>query len=152
MHIDHYNFGQIGIDDHSYDADVSVFPDHVQERWWRREGHRLARQDLETVLADVPQILVIGTGYYGRMKVPEETIDSLRAAGRWLRPHGADRTRGPWPRQRPPASGCEQHRQALLPPQGLVSRSSDGRATLSYAAKTAVSTFYAMIPSPTTGR
>jgi len=81
MHIDHYNFGQIGIDDHSYDADVIVFPDHVQERWWRREGHRLARQDLETVLADVPRMLVIGTGYYGRMKVPEETIDSLRAAG-----------------------------------------------------------------------
>ncbi len=24
---------------------------------------------------------VIGTGYYGRMQVPEETIESLRAAG-----------------------------------------------------------------------
>ena len=62
MHIDHYSFGRIGIEGHSYDADVIVFPDHVQERWWRREGHRLAREDLETVLAENPQILVIGTG------------------------------------------------------------------------------------------
>ncbi len=81
MEIDHYTFGRIGIGGRDYDADVIIFPDHVQERWWRREGHRLAQEDLETVLADAPQMLVIGTGYYGRMQVPEETIESLRAAG-----------------------------------------------------------------------
>lgn len=81
MHIDHYRFGHIDIEGHSYDADVIIFPDHVQERWWRREGHRLAQQDLTTVLARKPQMLVIGTGYYGRMPVPMETLDSLRSAG-----------------------------------------------------------------------
>ncbi len=81
MEIDHYTFGRIGIDGRDYDADVIIFPDHVQERWWRREGHRLAQEDLETVLADAPQLLVIGTGYYGRMQVPEEALASLRTAG-----------------------------------------------------------------------
>ncbi len=81
MEIDHYTFGRIGIGGRDYDADVIIFPDHVQERWWRREGHRLAQEDLETVLADAPQLLVIGTGYYGRMQVPEETLASLRAEG-----------------------------------------------------------------------
>jgi hypothetical protein len=60
---------------------VIIFPDHVQERWWRQEGHRLAREDLEPVLAEKPKVLVVGTGYYGRMQVPEQTLDALRSAG-----------------------------------------------------------------------
>ena len=81
MRIDQYRFGHIDIEGHGYDADVLIFPDHVQERWWRKEGHQLAREDLETVLTEKPEVLVVGTGYYGRMKVPEATIDSLRSAG-----------------------------------------------------------------------
>jgi hypothetical protein len=81
MQIDHYSFGHIDIEGRSYDADVIIFPDHVQERWWRREGHRLAQEDLDAVLAERPEVLVVGTGYYGRMEVPEKTLDSLRTAG-----------------------------------------------------------------------
>ena len=81
MDIDHYTFGRIGISGQSYDADVIIFPDHVQERWWRRDGHDLIPEDLETVLADAPPVLVIGTGYYGRMQVPEQTREALRAQG-----------------------------------------------------------------------
>lgn len=81
MKIDHYSFGRIGIGGRDFDADVIIFPDRVQERWWRGEGHRLSPQDLETVLYDKPQLLVIGTGYYGRMQVPQDTLASLRAKG-----------------------------------------------------------------------
>jgi hypothetical protein len=81
MHIDQYRFGHIDIEGHGYDADVIIFPERVQERWWRQEGHRLGRQDLKTVLAENPDVLVVGTGYYGRMLVPEETLDALRSAG-----------------------------------------------------------------------
>jgi hypothetical protein len=52
MQIDHYGFGHIDIEGRSYDADVIIFPDHVQERWRRREGHRLALDDLGSVIAD----------------------------------------------------------------------------------------------------
>ena len=81
MHIDQYRFGHIDIEGHGYDADVIIFPGHVQERWWRREGHRLAQEDRETVLAEKPEVLVVGTGYYGGMQVPEETLDVLCEAG-----------------------------------------------------------------------
>jgi len=81
MHIDQYRFGHIDIESHSYDADVIIFPDHVQERWSRKEGHRLAREDLDTVLAEKPELLVVGTGYYGRMQVADETLDALHRAG-----------------------------------------------------------------------
>ena len=81
MHIDQYRFGHIDIEGQSFDADVISFPDHVQERWWRREGHHLAQEDLETVLAEKPEVLVVGTGYYGRMQVPEDTLEVLRSEG-----------------------------------------------------------------------
>ena len=81
MPIDDYSFGQIRVAGRPYEADVIIFPDHVQERWWRREGHRLETQDLDTVLANRPELLVIGTGYYGRMLVPQQTLESLQTAG-----------------------------------------------------------------------
>ena len=81
MHIDQYSFGHIDIAGDSYDADVIIFLDRVQDRWWRQEGHRLTREDLDTVLADKPELLVVGTRYYGRMQVPEETLDVLRGTG-----------------------------------------------------------------------
>jgi hypothetical protein len=81
MHIDQYRFGHIDIEGRGHNADVIIFPDHVQRRWWRQEGHRLAREDLVTVLAEKPELLVVGNGYYGRMQVPEETLDVLRGAG-----------------------------------------------------------------------
>ena len=81
MRIDRYSFGRIGVGDRDYDADVIIFPDRIQERWLRREGHRLAEADLDTVLAEAPELLVIGTGYYGRMQVPKETRAAIRAAG-----------------------------------------------------------------------
>jgi hypothetical protein len=81
MHIDQYRFGHIDIAGHGYDTDVIIFPDHVQERWWRQEGHHLARGDIKAVFAERPEVLVVGTGYYGRMQVPEETLEALRNAG-----------------------------------------------------------------------
>jgi hypothetical protein len=81
MQIDQYRFGHIDVEGRGYDADVIIFPDRVQERWRRRQGHRLAQEDLETVFAEKPDMLVVGTGYYGRMQVPEETLDALRDAG-----------------------------------------------------------------------
>ena len=34
-----------------------------------------------TVLAEAPELLLIGTGYFGRMRVPEPTLAALRDAG-----------------------------------------------------------------------
>jgi hypothetical protein len=81
MRIDHYRFGHIGVGGRDYDADLIIFPDRVESNWWRREGHCLNPQDLATVLAEAPELLLIGTGYFGRMRVAEPTLAALRDAG-----------------------------------------------------------------------
>lgn len=81
MRIDHYRFGHIGVAGRDYDTDLIIFPDRVHLNWRRREGHRLDLQDLANVLAETPEVLVIGTGYFGRMRVPERTLAALRNAG-----------------------------------------------------------------------
>jgi len=79
--IDTYQFGQVVVDGTRYDADVIVFPGHVQANWWRREGHRLDVEDLESVLQFGPDVLVVGTGSFGAMDVPASTLDALRSRG-----------------------------------------------------------------------
>jgi len=79
--IESYSFGRIVIDGRKYTSDVILFPDRVNDSWWRREGHCLAIEDLSEVLHDPPEMLVIGTGSMGLMRVPEETINHLKKQG-----------------------------------------------------------------------
>jgi hypothetical protein len=70
--VESYKFGQITVNGKSYSSDVIIFPDRVKDHWWRKEGHRLRIEELKEVLEAKPDMLVIGTGYYGLMKVPAE--------------------------------------------------------------------------------
>ena len=79
--IDRYDFGEIQIDGHSYRSDVIVGPQRVRDGWWRQQGHSLSPDDLNTVLESKPDLLVVGTGYFGRMKIPEETRRFLASRG-----------------------------------------------------------------------
>jgi len=76
-----YNFGRIKIDGESYGRDLIISPDAVFPGWWRAKGHSLAMEDLTTALEAKPEVLVIGQGTFGQMKVPEETLSALEAAG-----------------------------------------------------------------------
>ena len=71
--IDSYDFGQIVIDGKRYNNDLIVYSGKVKAGWWRKEGHLLKIQDLVEVLEAKPEVLVVGTGYYGAMTVPSET-------------------------------------------------------------------------------
>jgi hypothetical protein len=79
--IESYAFGQIVIDGRRYVHDVIVYPDHVDDGWWREEGHAVAPADVWEVVEARPQVLVIGQGAMGRMEVPDETMQVLQAAG-----------------------------------------------------------------------
>ncbi len=56
-----------------YYSDVIVYPDKVSSQWWREEGHLLVPEDLEKVIEAKPEILIVGTGNLGMMKVPSST-------------------------------------------------------------------------------
>jgi len=77
--IESYDFGQITINGSRYSRDVIIFPDHVRDGWWRREGHRLSLEDLKEVFEADPEVLVIGSGYSGLMKVPQDVKDYVNS-------------------------------------------------------------------------
>lgn len=76
-----YSFGSIGVDDRAFQQDVLVLPPRVLCPWWRKQGHSLAPEDLEQVLVFAPEVLVVGTGAYGVMKVPAATCQLLEGHG-----------------------------------------------------------------------
>jgi len=78
MHIDSYQFGQIVIDAVSYSSDCIITSDGVQSNWWRKQGHSLAEEDLKTIIAAAPAVLVVGCGASAMMKVPRQTQQFLR--------------------------------------------------------------------------
>jgi hypothetical protein len=81
MKIEHYSWGQIGINGQTYTSDVIIYPDRVVSFWWRKEGHNLNIEDLKDVIDAKPEAVVIGTGALGVMKVPEETKSYLQSKG-----------------------------------------------------------------------
>ncbi len=81
MVIEHYSFGRITIDGKTYTSDVIIYPRRVDSSWWRKEGHNLQIADLADVIQATPQILVIGTGDLGVMRVPKETVSHLVSKG-----------------------------------------------------------------------
>lgn len=88
MRIDSYSFGVMKVDGAEYRGDLIVFasrgagaPGKVRSNWWRKEGHSLAIEDLDDVLAFKPEVLVIGKGASGLMKVPAPTEKTLQEKG-----------------------------------------------------------------------
>ena len=81
MKISHYSFGSITIDDKAYTSDVIIYPGRVDSKWWRKEGHYLQPADLTDIINAKPDVLIIGTGASGVMKVPEETLKFVKSKG-----------------------------------------------------------------------
>jgi len=79
--IDSYGFGHITINGKRYTNDVIVFPNRVEDNWWRKEGHQLQIEDTEAVVNEKPEVLVVGTGYYGLLKISAETVEFLKSKG-----------------------------------------------------------------------
>jgi len=77
--IDSYQFGQIIISAKEYSSDVVVFPSRVRDNWWRKMGHELCLEDIAEVLTENPEVLVVGTGDSGLMKVLPEVEQVLEA-------------------------------------------------------------------------
>jgi len=75
--IEYYSFGKIVIDEETYTDDVILLGEKVIPSWWRKRGHRVTKKDLERVLAYDPDLLIIGTGNSGRMKVPSDLSKKL---------------------------------------------------------------------------
>ena len=79
--IDSYDFGRIVVDGKAYTSDMIIFPDKVKDNWWRKEGHALHIEDIESVIKEKPEVLIVGTGNYGLLKVLQETKEYIESKG-----------------------------------------------------------------------
>ncbi|MEM2901594.1 MAG: MTH938/NDUFAF3 family protein [Candidatus Bathyarchaeia archaeon] len=81
--IDRYEFGLMVVSGRRYGGDLILYRDMVvDDRWWRREGHRLNVEDLRDALERWrPKVLIVGTGYYGLMEIPVEAMEYLESRG-----------------------------------------------------------------------
>ena len=81
MHIDSYRFGEMLVNGRSYTSDLIIFNDRIEDQWWRENGHMVMLQDLGDVITAGPEVLVVGRGKLGAMKIPEVTADAIEEAG-----------------------------------------------------------------------
>ena len=79
--IDSYQFGLIVVNGRRYTSDVIIFPDRVSDSWQRRSGHLLCLEDIAEVIAEKPEVLVVGTGASGLMTVLPEVQSGVGAKG-----------------------------------------------------------------------
>ncbi|MEM1564016.1 MAG: Mth938-like domain-containing protein [Candidatus Bathyarchaeia archaeon] len=81
--IESYDFGVMVIDGKRYTSDLIVFPEKVLGGWWRKEGHKIYVEDLQEVFnhKPLPEVLVVGTGYSGLVKVMPEVNETLKERG-----------------------------------------------------------------------
>jgi hypothetical protein len=79
--IESYVFGRMMISGSDYRSDLIIFPNKVFSPWWRKTGHRLCLEDLKEVLQEDFDVLVVGTGFMGLMKVEQEIHQHARSHG-----------------------------------------------------------------------
>jgi len=79
--IDSFQFGQIVVDGKEYSSDIIIFFDRVKGDWWRKRGHELCLEDIAEVIAENPEVLVVGTGASGLMKVLPDVNQAAQAQG-----------------------------------------------------------------------
>ncbi len=79
MKIVEYSFGRMVYGPDTYTSDLIIYPNGVDNKWWRGQGHLLQMEDLTEILAYEPEVLIIGTGYMGIMRVPKELKKELGA-------------------------------------------------------------------------
>ncbi len=79
--IEKYNFGFIVIDGRKYDYDVEVRWSGEVLKWWRKESHIFALEDVERAVEQGPDVIILGTGAYGLAKVPKQTQKFIKDKG-----------------------------------------------------------------------
>lgn len=79
--IDSYSFGKIIIKGKEYRKDIKIINGEVIPNWWRKEGHNLDIDDIKDIINFKPDILIIGSGALGLMKVKKTLVKHIKDIG-----------------------------------------------------------------------
>lgn len=81
MKIEHYDFGRIVIDGREFRKDVLIGVDKSIKKWWRKHGHEVCLEDVKDVLESDAELFILGTGYYGYVKLLAEVENEFNKRG-----------------------------------------------------------------------
>ena len=82
MRIDRFRFGHVRNDGVAYSKDLIILGGVVLCPWWRTAGgHIFAPVDLAKIIEATPEVVCLGTGAVGMVKVDDETIEAFETAG-----------------------------------------------------------------------
>lgn len=76
--IENYTFGSLMIDGKEYGYDVKIVNGNVIP-WSPTKHHTVTLKDLKELLEAEPELIIIGTGAYGAVRVPEDVKRHLEA-------------------------------------------------------------------------
>ena len=78
MRIGSYEFGRVIVNGKTFDQDLIIFPSKVRSGWCRKKGHELCLDDIKEVIEEKPEVLVVGTGDSGLVKILDEVKERLK--------------------------------------------------------------------------
>ena len=79
--IESYSFGKVTVNGVTYKDDIKIIKGKVIPDWWRQKGHLVGLDDIVDILEFGSEILVIGTGKFGMMKLSSSLIETLSSKG-----------------------------------------------------------------------
>lgn len=81
--IDRYEFGSIFVKGENYDdGDIIIFSDRIKHPLTiLKDDHLLTPEDLEEIISTNMTTLIVGTGQFGNVIVPEKTLEFLQSKG-----------------------------------------------------------------------
>ena len=79
--IENYSFGKIVVNGASYTDDIKIIKETVIPDWWRKSGHRVGIDDVKDILDSGSDIIVIGTGKFGLVRLSSPLKELLKSKG-----------------------------------------------------------------------
>ena len=79
--IEDYGFGSMTVKGENHRNDLKIVDNEIVGNWWRREGHALYAEDIDDILYSPVDVLVVGTGAYGHMRVTDEAAKAIKGQG-----------------------------------------------------------------------
>lgn len=78
--IEHYEFGKFIVDGKKYESNIVLMGTEIKEGRYL-PGHQLKLDDFLPLINYKPDVIIVGTGAYGVIKVPKEIIDYIEKRG-----------------------------------------------------------------------
>ena len=81
LKITDYSFGKILINNKLYRKDLIITGEQVYPGWWRNKGHSISLGDISLIIDYQPDIMFIGTGKMGMMRVSDDFTTTVKSVG-----------------------------------------------------------------------